>query len=41
MEKFYRMVELVKIAKYYNVEKELEESIEISLRMSKEEGLIE
>ena len=41
MEKFYRMVELVKIAKYYNVEKELEESIETSLRRSREEGLIE
>ena len=35
------MVELVKIAKYYNVEKELEESIETSLRRSREEGLIE
>lgn len=35
------MVELVKIAKYYNVEKELEESIEISLKKSREEGLIE
>ncbi len=35
------MVELVKIAKYYNVEKELEESIEVSLRRSREEGLIE
>ena len=35
------MVELVKIAKYYNVEKELEEAIEISLSRSKEEGLIE
>ena len=35
------MVELVKIAKYYNVEKELEESIETSLSRSREEGLIE
>ena len=35
------MVELVKIAKYYNVEKVLEESIETSLRRSREEGLIE
>lgn len=35
------MVELVKIAKYYNVEKELEESIETSLERSREEGLIE
>lgn len=35
------MVELVKIAKYYNVEKELEEAIETSLRRSREEGLIE
>lgn len=35
------MVELVKIAKYYNVEKELEESIETFLRRSREEGLIE
>ena len=34
-------VELVKIAKYYNVEKELEESIETSLSRSREEGLIE
>lgn len=35
------MVELVKIAKYYNVEKELEESIETSLKRSRKEGLIE
>ena len=35
------MVELVKIAKYYNVEKELEESIETSLSRSRKEGLIE
>ena len=35
------MVELLKIAKYYNVEKELEESIETSLSRSRKEGLIE
>lgn len=34
------MVELVKIAMYYNVEKELEEAIDQSLKRSKEEGLI-
>lgn len=34
------MVELFKIAAYYHVEKELEESIENSLRRSREEGLI-
>ena len=35
------MVELVKIAQYYHVEKELEESIQISLDRSRAEGLIE
>lgn len=35
------MVELVKIAMYYHVEDELEESIEKSIKRSKEEGLIE
>ena len=34
------MVELFKIAVYYSVEKELEESINQSLQRSKEEGLI-
>ena len=35
------IVELYKIAVYYSVEKELEESIDQSLRRSKSEGLIE
>lgn len=35
------MVELVKIAKYYHVEQELEESIEESLKRSRSELLIE
>ena len=35
------MVELCKIAVYYSVEKELEESIERSLRRSRDEGLID
>lgn len=35
------MVELFKIAVYYSVEKELEESINQSLQRSKEEGLID
>ena len=35
------MVELVKIARYYHVEEELEASIQISLERSKAEGLIE
>ena len=35
------MVELVKIARYYHVEDELEASIEASLAQSKAEGLIE
>ena len=35
------MVELFKIAKYYSVEKELENSIEQSLQRSINEGLIE
>ena len=35
------MVELVKIAKYYHVEEELEDSIRTSLERSKAEGLIE
>lgn len=35
------MVELVKIACYYHVEKELEQSIEKSIKQSKNEGLIE
>lgn len=35
------MLELFKIAKYYHVEKELEESIQSSLQRSKEAGLIE
>lgn len=35
------MVELVKIARYYHVEDELEASIQTSLERSKEEGLIE
>ena len=34
------MVELFKIAKYYHVEKELEDSIHNSLQRSKDEGLI-
>ena len=34
------MVELVKIARYYHVEKELEQSIERSLERSRAEGLI-
>ena len=34
------MVELFKIAAYYSVEKELEESINESIRCSIEEGLI-
>lgn len=35
------MVELFKIAVYYSVEKELEESIEQSLQIAREEGLID
>ena len=35
------MVELVKLAMYYRVEEELEESIRLSLERSKAEGLIE
>ena len=35
------MVELVKIARYYHVEEELEASIQTSLERSKAEGLIE
>lgn len=35
------MVELVKIAKYYHVEQELEESIEESLKRSRSELLLE
>ena len=35
------MVELVKIARYYNVEEELEASIQTSLERSKAEGLID
>ncbi len=35
------MVDLVKIAKYYHVEQELEESIEESLKRSRSELLIE
>ena len=35
------MVELVKIARYYHVEDELEASIEASLAQSRAEGLIE
>lgn len=35
------IVELFKIAQYYGVEKELEESIENSLKRSREEGLID
>lgn len=35
------MVELVKIAKYYHVEEELEASIQASLAQSKAEGLID
>lgn len=35
------MVELVKIARYYHVEEELEASIQTSLERSKREGLIE
>lgn len=35
------MVELVKIARYYHVEGELETSIQISLERSREEGLID
>ena len=35
------MLELFKIAKYYHVEQELEESIESSLKRSREAGLIE
>ena len=35
------MVELVKIANYYHVEKELEESINASIARSQEEGLID
>lgn len=35
------MVEVVKIAKYYHVEQELEESIEESLKRSRSELLIE
>ena len=35
------MVELVKIARYYHVEDELEASIQTSLKRSKEEGLID
>lgn len=35
------ITELFKIARYYHVEKELEESIEASLRRSKEQGLLE
>ena len=34
------MVELVKIARYYHVEEELEVSIQTSLERAKEEGLI-
>lgn len=35
------IVELCKIAKYYEVEKELEQSIENSLNQSRKEGLID
>ena len=35
------MVELVKIARYYQVEEELEASIQTSLERSKAEGLID
>jgi len=35
------MVELVKIAQYYHVEEELEQSILASLTQSREEGLID
>lgn len=35
------MLELFKIANYYHVEKELEDSIQASLQRSKESGLIE
>ena len=35
------MVELVKIARYYQVEEELEASIQTSLERSKSEGLID
>ena len=35
------MVELVKIARYYHVEDELEDSIQTSLERSKAEGLID
>lgn len=35
------MVELFQIARYYNVEKELEEAIRKSLQRSREEGLID
>lgn len=35
------MVELVKIAQYYHVERELDEAIQISLERSKAEGLID
>lgn len=35
------MTELFKIAKYYNVEKELEEAIENSLQRSRSQGLID
>lgn len=35
------MVELVKIAAYYHVEKELDAAIEASLAQSKKEGLID
>lgn len=34
------IVELFKIARYYGVEKQLEESIEASLKLAREEGLI-
>ncbi len=35
------IVELIKIAKYYGVEEELEQSIENSLKRSRDEGLID
>ena len=35
------MVELVRIARYYHVEEELEASIQTSLERSKAEGLID
>ena len=37
----HAMVELVKIARYYQVEEELEASIQTSLERSKAEGLID